>query len=672
MKKRDYINKDQPLIPASQSLPELTIKVFVFSIILAAFLAASNAYLALKIGTTISASIPASVLAISVLRLFKNSNVLECNIIQTAASGGEGVAAAVAYSLPAMILLHVWTMFPYWQVVMITAVGGTLGVLFSVPLRRVMLNLPTLRFPEGTAIGNVLKASAERTNQMKLLAQGGTVGALISLAQNGLQVIGSQMNLWVKAGAAIAGINIGFAPAPLAAGFIVGFEAGSSILIGFIGGWLIVLPLIAMHAQTHPMSSSMDDIYNYAMSLWSAKLRYVGVGIMLVGGIWTLIRLLRPVIDSMTVSFASMSKINKGKHWRQLRTEHDISFKMVIFGSFALSLILFFLLLYFFDHQALSLTLPHMVALGLVTTLYLVIVGFLLATICAYFTGLIGSTNNPLSGIIILALLAIGVIFMFMVPSKAISAQAHIAGLMIIITTIVATIASISNENLQDLKAGQMVGATPWKQQLILIVGVITSAFVIGPVFEMLFQAYGIGGVFPHSGMDPAQMLSAPQAGLMAAVATGLRTHDLPWTMIGIGAIFAALCIILDELLKPHGKRCAVLAVGLGVYLPPEITTPIIIGSLINLVVRLGVNKVRGDKKALAKKEASQESGILLCCGLVAGAAIMGVVLAVPFMMMGSANALSIMPASLTGLANGLGLVTLLGLVYWIWRVSVK
>lgn len=672
MKKRDYIVNNQPLIPASQSLPELTFKVFVFSIVLAAFLAASNAYLALKIGTTISASIPASVLAISVLRLFKNSNVLECNIIQTAASGGEGVAAAVAFSLPAMILLHVWTSFPYWEVAFITALGGTLGVLFSVPLRRVMLNLPTLRFPEGTAIGNVLRVSTERTNQMKLLAQGGLVGALISLAQNGLEVIGSQMNLWAKAGAAIVGVNIGFAPAPLAAGFIVGFEAGSSILIGFLGGWLIILPLIALHMNSHPVLSSMNDLYNYAMSLWSAKLRYVGVGIMLVGGVWTLLRLLRPVIDSMKISFASMSKINKGKHRRLLRTEHDISFKLVIIGSFISALCLFFLLLYFFDKEALSMTPMHLLALGGVTTLYLLIVGFLLATICAYFTGLIGSTNNPLSGILILALLAIGVVFLFMVPSKAIGQQAHIAGLMILITTIVATIASISNENLQDLKAGQMVGSTPWKQQLILIVGVITSALVIGPVFEMLFQAYGIGGVFPHAGMDPSHMLSAPQAGLMAAVATGLRTHDLPWTMISIGGAFAILCIILDEIMKSRGKRCAVLAVGLGVYLPPEITTPIIIGSLINLAVRFGLDKVKGDKKAIAQKEDSQQSGILLCCGLVAGAAIMGVFLAIPFMIMGSADALSIAPAHFAGIANVLGLLSLIALVYWIWKVSTK
>ena len=667
MKKRDYLSQDKPLIPASESLPELTVKVFVFSIILAAFLAASNAYLALKIGTTISASIPASVLAIGVLRMFKNSNVLESNIIQTAASGGEGVAAAVAFSLPAMILLHVWTYFPYWDVFLITALGGILGVLFSVPLRRVMLNLPTLRFPEGTAIGNVLRASTQRDNQMKLLASGGLVGALISLAQNGLQVIGSQMNLWGKVGTSILGLNLGFSPAPLAAGFIVGFEAGSSILIGFIGGWLIILPWLAMHdGNLHSASS----IYSYAMTLWSAKLRYVGVGLMLVGGIWTLFRLIKPVIDSMKVSFGSMSKINKGSSRRLLRTEHDMSFKLVLAGTVVIAVLMFFLMLHFINSEHLLISDSHALAIAVVTIVYLVVLGFLLATICGYFTGLIGSTNNPLSGVLILALLAIGIIFMFMISPAATSQKGRVAGLMILITTVIATIASISNENLQDLKAGHMVGATPWKQQFILIVGVISSALVVGPVLEMLFRAYGIGGVFPRPGMDPSHMLAAPQAGLMAAVAQGLRTHHLPWNMIIIGGCFAVLCIIGDELLKRRNMRIAVLAVGLGVYLPPEITTPVMIGSLINLFVRLGIKKVQANKERKAELEGKQQSAVLLCCGLVAGAAIMGVLLAIPFMIMGSADALSIVPTSFAPFANFLGLLSLIALVAWIYRTS--
>ncbi len=671
MKKSEYLSLDKPLIPASETLPELTFKVFVFSIILSAFLAASNAYLALKIGTTISASIPASVLAISLLRMFKKSNVLESNIIQTAASGGEGVAAAVAFALPAMILLKVWTSFPYWEIVAITSLGGILGVLFSVPLRRVMLNLPTLRFPEGTAIGNVLKASTERGEQMKLLAQGGIVGALVSLAQSGFQVIGDQMNLWTKAGAAIVGINIGFSPAPLAAGFIVGFEAGSSILVGFIGGWLIILPLLAVHAA-QTQSTAIPDLYDYAMQIWSQKLRYVGVGIMLLGGVWTLLRLLGPVIESMKISFHSMSNFSKDKNRKMLRTEHDIPFTGVLWGTLGIAALLLVLMIYFTGVSDLLISNNLIVTVALVTVLYLVIVGFLLATICAYFTGLIGSTNNPLSGILILALIVIGLIFMFLLPTKNMPHPEKVAGLMILITTIVATIASISNENLQDLKAGQMVGATPWKQQLILIVGVVTSALVIGPVFELLFKAYGIGGVFPHAGMDPSHMLSAPQAGLMAAVAMGMRTHNLPWSMIMIGVGFAAVCIVADELLKRRNLRLAVLAVGLGVYLPPEITTPVIIGSVLNLLVRMTINTAKNNKERYQALLNKQQAATLLSCGLVAGAAIMGVILAIPFMIMGSSNALAIVPVSFASMANFIGLITLIVLTYWIYRTATK
>lgn len=668
MKKRDYMSKDQPLIPATQSLPELTLKVFVFSIILAAFLAAANAYLALKIGVTISASIPASVLAIGVLRMFKNSNVLESNIIQTAASGGEGVAAAVAFSLPAMILLHVWTYFPYWEVFLITALGGVLGVLFSVPLRRVMLNLPTLRFPEGTAIGNVLRASTQRDNQMKILGAGGLVGGLITFAQSGLQVIGGQMALWAKTGAAIFGITIGFAPAPLAAGFIVGFEAGWAMFVGFVGGWLIILPILAAHAnQMH----SPTDVYDYAMSLWSAKLRYVGVGIMLVGGVWTLLRLVGPVVEGVRVSLGSMSKINKGST-RQLRTEHDISIRMVLLGSIGVAILLFFLTMHFISQEHFLISGNYEITIAVVVTVYLVIIGFLLAMICGYFTGLIGSTNNPLSGILILALLALGIIFMFMISPGDTAGKGKVAGLMILITTVVATIASISNENLQDLKAGHMVGATPWKQQFILIVGVISSALVVGPVLEMLFQAYGIGGVFPRSGMDPSHMLAAPQAGLMAAVAAGLRSHNLPWSMIIIGGGFAVICIIADELLKRRNLRLAVLAVGLGVYLPPEITTPVMIGSLISVFVNAGIKKVKDNKAEYAARQDKQQTAILLCCGLVAGAAIMGVILAIPFMLMGSSDALTIVPKGFAPFANFLGLLTIIALVYWIWRTARK
>ncbi len=657
----------EPLIKAEENLPELTFKVIIISILLAAFLAASNAYLALKIGTTISASIPASVLAIGILRLFKNSNVLESNIIQTAASGGEGIAAAVAFIMPAMIIMHIWSSFHYWEVAIITALGGILGVLFSVPLRRVMLNMPSLPFPEGTAIGNVLRISQKTGAELGMLVKGSIVGAVISFLQSGLQLFSSTLPLWKFAFSAktVLGLSLGFSPAPLAAGFIVGVRAGFSLLVGLLIGWVLLLPILAATIPHDHVSA-----YTLAMNLWSTKLRFVGVGVMLVGGVWTLLRLIKPVIEGMRFSFRTLVQAKKGVLVKVLRTEHDISIVWVLGGTGVIAVLLLGLLY----HTMLSLHLPYsshyLAGMSLVTVAYVIIIGFILATVCAYFTGLIGSTNNPLSGILILSLLILGVVFLLCFDPKVQDHAGSVAGLMILVTSVVATVASISNENLQDLRAGQMVGATPWKQQVILILGVVVSAVIVGPVLELLYQAYGIGGVFPHAGMNPAEMLAAPQAGLMAAVAKGLRSHQLDWSMIFIGCVVAVFCIIIDEILKRHDFCLPVLAVGLGIYLPPEITTPIIIGAYLSYFARKKLMKTPG--VTANNVHDHQQCGVLLACGLVAGSAIMGVLLAIPFVIMGSADALSVVSANFLPIANGLGFISLVAVVVWIYRTGVR
>lgn len=665
MKKEDYVQHDAPLIPASQNLPELTLKVIILSIFLAIFLAASNAYLALKIGTTISASIPASVLAISILRFFKNSNVLESNIIQTAASGGEGVAGALAFILPAMILLHLWQGFPYWEVALITAFGGVLGVLCSVPLRRIMLYLPALRFPEGTAIGNVLKISSKPGQGLKLLLQGGIAGGVINFAQTGLQVCGNALQFWGSSGAVVFGMGIGLSPAPLAAGYIVGGSAGVSFLVGLVGGWLILLPIVASHLGHVPTGSA----YVYAMQLWSTQLRFVGVGVMLVGGVWTLFRLLAPVITGIRDSFQSAKALKASTAIeKSLRTERDMPFLWVLVLGGIIAVCLFFLTWHFVKEAGFFYGTTHMALIAFFSTLFILLVGFILSMICGYFTGLVGSTNNPISGILIIGLIALGVLYLLLIPAHQGEGVGHVAGLMILITTIVGTVATISNENLQDLKAGLIVGATPWKQQLILIIGVVSSALVVGPILEMLFRAYGIGGVFPHPGMDPSHMLAAPQAGLMAAIAKGMRTHNLPWGMIEIGAGFAVLVIIADIILKRFNMGVPVLGVGLGVYLPPQITTPIIIGALLSHLVK----KIRIKRHGKKPGSEHHQGGILLACGLVAGAALMGVILAIPFMLMGSSDALAIVPASFGSIANFLGFVALFALCVWLYKIGIK
>ena len=667
MSKASVLQNNEPLIPASTKLPEFTFKVIILSIILAAVMSAANAYLALKIGMTISASIPASVLAIGILRFFKNSNVLESNLIQTAASAGEGVAAAIAFILPAMIFIHAWHGFDYWETAGVTILGGLLGVFFSIPLRRVMLNMKTLRFPEGTAVGNVLRVTTENragNSHMKRLIQGISIGAIMIFFQTGIQVFSDGMRYWFTAGKLVFGAALGFSPAMFAAGYIVGIEVGLSLLTGFVVGWVMVLPALCAHYGLPDAKSIHDSV----MTIWSTQLRFVGVGVMLVGGVWTLIRLIKPVWEGIKLSFVSLQSVG-GVKIHIPRTERDIPIVWAFLGVIICALLLYVLVLHFayIENLYAIYSASFLLWATLISVFFILIIGFFLATICAYFTGLIGSSNNPVSGILILSVLMLGGVYFFVFPHH--DGSGKVAALMVLVSTVVATCATISNENLQDLKAGQMVGATPWKQQAILGLGVIVSAFIIGPVLNLLFQAYGIGGVMPRPGMDPSQMLSAPQAGLIASVINGIRTQNLPWTMIVIGMIVAVLVVIADEILRQRNHRVPALAVGLGIYLPPSIILPVVFGGLIKYFVTRSSRHAKTEAQQEKAHDLSQ-NGLLLACGLVAGAALMGVFLAIPFVMMGGANALSIMPDSLSKLATALGLISFLVMAWWIYKIS--
>jgi putative OPT family oligopeptide transporter len=657
----------EPLIPASQYLPELTFKVIVFSIILTIILAASNAYLALKIGMTISASIPASVMALGILRFFKNSNILESNMIQTAASSGEGVASAISYVLPAMIIVQIWGDFPYWETVIITCLGGILGVLFSIPLRRVFLNMPVLRFPEGTAIGNVLKVSAKGGQGLSLLAKGAGVGALLSFLESGLKIIGDNIQLWLTLGRSVIGFGVGFTPAALAAGYIVGIEVGWSLFAGFVVGWLILLPILGFHFL--PAGNTALD---KAMNLWSNHIRFVGVGIMLVGGLWTLVRLLKPISRGVKTSLAQMKeRVSMGNDFP--RTERDFPIQWTAAIVVVIACLLFCLVTYWLLHLGIAFSTSYLIFVAFCSTLFILIVGFFLAAICGYFAGLLGSSYSPISAMMITGLILIGLLyFVLFNPHYTVDTHQAIAGLLILISAVVASVAVISNENIQDLKAGQMVGATPWKQQFILCVGVIVSALVIAPVLHMLFNAYGIGGVFPRPGMDPSQMLTAPQANLTATLAKGLRfPHDsqgVSWDMIILGCGIAVLIIILDSFLRRRQKSISVLGIGLGIYIPPMTILPIVLGAVVNYFVK---RKFKKQPAAPSIEQDPQQRGILLACGLVAGSSLMGVLLSIPFVLLGSADALAIMPASLNSLAIILGVIAFIGLCVWLYSVNM-
>src|SRR5579883_2635173 len=617
---------DQPIIPASMSLPEITLRVIVLGVILTVVLAAANAFLGLKVGTTVSASIPAAVISMGILRFFKNSNVLENTMVQIMASVGEALTAGISFILPALLILHVWDGFNYWQTVVTGLLGGGLGVLFTIPLRRALLQDKSLRYPEAIAIGNVLKASANREKgDLRSLTVGGLVGGLIALFQTGFQILADTFNFWVKTPNFVYGFGLGFSPALIAAGYIVGINVALSTLLGIIVGWIIGVPVLTFSYGV-PDADTANAI---AMMTWRSHIRFIGVGTMLIGGLWTLCTLFKPVVSSMAASFTSLRDIRRGKKAEDIRTERDIPIHYVIIATLILLFPIFLLI---------SCTIiPHDVEMSSLfryfiagfSTLYILIGGFVFCSVSAYFAGLIGSTNNPVSGMLVSALLIICLIFMAFFTTQLWGNETkEMVGAVVAIGSlvIIGGALAISNDTMQDLKVGEIIGATPWKQQVMLFLGVLVTAFIVPPVLQLLYTAYGIGGVFPRPDMNPNQMLAAPQASLMATVAKGVFSHQIEWGMIAIGAVIAAICVVIDEALKKRGTRLPVLAVGLGIYLPLDASVPIVIGGLLSHFVQKRLDRLhrRGRAEDDVKVATHRHHGLLLSCGLVAGASLMG------------------------------------------------
>ena len=373
------------------------------------------------------------------------------------------------------------------------------------------------------------------------------------------------------------------------------------------------------------------------MALRANHIRYIGVGTMLLGGAWTLVRLVKPIFLSLSMSLRALSEARRNPENIQLpSTERDIPFSVVGAATIALAVVAFFIFLHFFNISNQPLSEAMRYGISLFAVIYLLIFGFLLASVCAYMIGLVGATNNPLSGLILGSVLITSLILLAIFGHSLIQnpALGKVAvSVVIIITTVVAIATLTAGETIQDLKAGQMVRATPWKQQVMMMVGVVVASLVIGPALELLFRAYGVGGVYPHPGMDPSQMLAAPQAGLVTAVAQGVFGHSLPWADMGVGMVIAVLAILSDEWLKKKNMRLPVLGIGIGIYLPPEITSAVVMGGILNYFCKRTLTR-RG------RSLQSFETGTMLACGLVAGAALTGVILAVPFVLKGSSDAL--------------------------------
>ena len=659
------MNDPQPLVPATVTLPEITVKAVLLSVILAAILAAANAYLGLFAGMTVSASIPAAVASMAILRLFRESNVLENNLVQTAASSGEALAAGVIFTIPALLLVGYWTDFDYWQTVLIAAVGGLLGVLFTIPLRRALIVTARLRFPEGVATAAVLKVgAAERseagsrtsTKSFQSLLSAAFLGGLVKFGESGLRLWTESLEGATHVGRTVFYAGLNLSPALLAVGFIIGLQTAAVVFLGGVIGWVILMPAYGLAQGLSPDRTELAA----AMSIWSGQIRYVGIGAMLTGGLWTLTKLREPVWKSLQTLRASYQGVQvkvkaqvgikehlKGENVP--RTEQDASFLWIVV-PFGLSLL---------PMAWIYSTVVDSPLLGLLMTIVMALAAFLFSSVAAYMAGMVGSSSNPVSGVTIATIMIAALLLvLFMGTEHPVGPAAAL-----VIGAVVCCAAAMGGDNLQDLKTGQLVGATPWKQQVMQVVGVVTGALVLVPVLSLLQAKYGIGeptNSHPHP-------LSAPQATLMANLTRSVFGAGLPWPLVGLGAVIGILIILVDQHQERRGGalRLPVLAVALGIYLPLKLSATIFVGGLIAALAN----------RRLGGGEESSQGGLLFAAGLITGEALMGIMLAMPIALAAlwpgfSADPFMIFAVPPFGGWPGLAMVAVVG--FALYRIAVE
>ena len=667
-----------PFIPASTSLPEITVKAVILGIVLSAILAGANAYLGLKVGLTVSASIPAAVISMAILRMFRESNILENNIVQTAASAGESLAAGVIFTLPALIMLQYWQNFEFLPTMMIALFGGILGVLFTIPLRRALILEAKLQFPEGVATGEVLKAGTEGGEGAKLIAVAGLAGAALKLAQSGLKLVAGKASGAVTAGKSVFGFGSELGVALLAVGYIVGLNIAVLVFAGGLISWLFGIPIFTALTDPDALAAITGDVHGYELAeqVWSKRIRYMGVGAMATGGIWALISLMKPLRDGISSSLAAVKASRQGTAVDILRTDRDMPINYVMFGTLALAIPIFIIFLFVVDQSELGITSGLYTGTLVFGVVFALIAGFLFSSVAGYMAGLVGSSNNPISGVTIATVLSISLIFLVLLGSQVdfsvdTSKATAAAATAILVGGVVCCAAAIAGDNMQDLKAGHIVGATPYKQQIMQIIGVCAAAVAIAPVLSLLFNAYGLGDVFPRAGMDAGEALKAPQATLMSSVADGVFNRNLPWNMIWIGAVIAVIIIIADKVLEKRGStfRMPVLAVAVGIYLPLELTVPIFIGGVVAWAAKAAIENRGGTPDDVAR---ASRRGLLFSSGLITGEALVGILLAIPFAAFQSTDVLNLAPEGFDVIANVLGVIGLIFFVSWLYKVATK
>ena len=611
-------------ITGTASRKELTIRGIVIGIVITIVFTAANVYFGLKAGLTFSTSIPAAVISMAILKAMRDATIQENNIVQTVASAA-GTLSSIIFVLPGLIIVGYWSGFPFWISAGICATGGILGVMYTIPLRRALVTDSDLPYPEGVACAEVLKvgagegADAKESVEtggagLKAVLWGSIVSAIFYVVVQ-TRVFAASVTSYFRVGGdkgGATGFDFGLSFALFAIGHLVGLWVGVAMLVGALIGWVWAVPYFT---HLHWAAGAAAEV---AQAGWSHYVRFIGAGTIGVAAIWTLAKLVKPLISGLTGAFRA-SRARKAGTLDQLpRTEHDMPIGLVGLISLICFIPIAYLLWHFAVNNGLGAVTWTLVIGGVV---FVVLLSFLVSAVCGYMAGLIGSSNSPLSGVgilvvVIAALLLVVGVKPFLPPG----AEKPLVGFALFVTAIVFAVASIANNNLQDLKTGQLVDATPSLQQWALVIGVLAGAVVIPPVLELLQHTYGFLGA---PGANPATALPAPQAGLISALAKGVITGDVPWDMIGLGAAIGVVIILLDELLglKRKGPRLPPLAVGLGIYLPTSTTLMVVVGALVGAWF---------DRRAERKPntEATKQLGVLLASGLIVGESLLAVVFA--------------------------------------------